>query len=259
MMMTCRLLCALLVLALCCCPSVCVTESSQVSVKDSPTHSLTPPQGTGLSGTTNTSTTSIPAVPAAVSPGKNESPNTQGTPGAGQALPENPSVVAAPAGSPGPESSVPIKNEVPGGSGISGSPGNPGPVADTVQKNGDNDTTESKSGNNPSTDQTNTNADDSGKKNTAATINTTTTTTTTTAPEHQVLRLQRRQPRRPPAHRHVFAKLTAPSAALRGCVPRCCLPHPRWRTPLWAEEVCAGCACQHSRGIVRPLWSDVNK
>ncbi|EKG06691.1 mucin TcMUCII, putative [Trypanosoma cruzi] len=183
MMMTCRLLCALLVLALCCCPSVCVTESSQVSVKDSPTHSLTPPQGTGLSGTTNTSTTSIPAVPAAVSSGKNESPNTQGTPGAGQALPENPSVVAAPAGSPGPESSVPIKNEVPGGSGISGSPGNPGPVADTVEKNGDNDTTESKSGNNPSTDQTNTNADDSAKKNTAATINTTTTTTTTTAPE----------------------------------------------------------------------------
>ncbi|KAF5219579.1 hypothetical protein ECC02_007415 [Trypanosoma cruzi] len=64
---------------------------------------------------------------------------------------------------------------------------------------------------------------------------------------HQVLRLQRRQIRRPPAHRHVFAKLTAASAALRGCVPRCCLPHPRWRTPLWAEEVHAGCACQHSK------------
>ncbi|KAF8284901.1 putative mucin TcMUCII [Trypanosoma cruzi] len=29
MMMTCRLLCALLVLALCCCPSVCATESTQ--------------------------------------------------------------------------------------------------------------------------------------------------------------------------------------------------------------------------------------
>ncbi|ESS55031.1 hypothetical protein TCDM_13524 [Trypanosoma cruzi Dm28c] len=63
---------------------------------------------------------------------------------------------------------------------------------------------------------------------------------------HQVLRLQRRQPRRPPAHRHVFAKSTAASAALRGCVPRCCSPHPRWRTPLLAEEVHAGCACQHS-------------
>ncbi|KAF8297904.1 mucin, putative, partial [Trypanosoma cruzi] len=30
MMMTCRLLCALLVLALCCCPSVCVTGSANV-------------------------------------------------------------------------------------------------------------------------------------------------------------------------------------------------------------------------------------
>ncbi|KAF8278716.1 putative mucin TcMUCI [Trypanosoma cruzi] len=37
---------------------------------------------------------------------------------------------------------------------------------------------------------------------------------------HQVLRLQRRQLQRPPAHRHVFAKSTAASAALRGCVPR---------------------------------------
>ncbi|ESS55040.1 mucin TcMUCII [Trypanosoma cruzi Dm28c] len=65
---------------------------------------------------------------------------------------------------------------------------------------------------------------------------------------HQLLRLQRRQPPppRPPAHRHVFAKLTAASAAPRGCVSRCCSPHPRWRTPLWAEEVYAGCACQHS-------------
>ncbi|ESS62901.1 putative mucin TcMUCII [Trypanosoma cruzi Dm28c] len=64
---------------------------------------------------------------------------------------------------------------------------------------------------------------------------------------HQaLLRLQRRQPRRPPAHLQVFAKSTAASAALRGCVPRCCSPYPRWRTPLWAEEVCAGCACQHS-------------
>ncbi|KAF5220144.1 hypothetical protein ECC02_006819 [Trypanosoma cruzi] len=78
---------------------------------------------------------------------------------------------------------------------------------------------------------------------------------------HQVLQLQRRQPRRPPAYRHVFAKSTAVSAALRGCVPRCCSPHPRWRTPLWAEEVYAGCACQHLvTGIcARLLWSDVTK
>ncbi|ESS62906.1 putative mucin TcMUCII [Trypanosoma cruzi Dm28c] len=67
---------------------------------------------------------------------------------------------------------------------------------------------------------------------------------------HQLLlRPQRRQllqRRRPPTHRHVFVESTAASAALRGCVPRCCSPHPRWRTPLWAEEVYAGCACQQS-------------
>ncbi|ESS62677.1 hypothetical protein TCDM_09639 [Trypanosoma cruzi Dm28c] len=78
---------------------------------------------------------------------------------------------------------------------------------------------------------------------------------------HQLIRpgIQRRQPRRPPAHRHVFAKSTAASAALRGCVPRWCSPYPRWRTPLWAEEVHAGCVCQHSTAgkCVCLLWSDV--
>ncbi|PBJ78765.1 mucin TcMUCII [Trypanosoma cruzi cruzi] len=178
-MMTCRQLCALLVLALCCCPSVCAAESSQVPVKDSPTPSLTQSQGTGASGATNTSTTSSSAVPSAASPGKSEGSVAQGSPGAGQAPPENPSVVTAPAGIPGPTIPVPITKEVPGGSGSSVSPG---PVADTVQKNGDNDTTDSKSGNNPSTDQTDQEAYDSAKKTTAATINTAPTTTTTRAP-----------------------------------------------------------------------------
>ncbi|RNC37967.1 putative mucin TcMUCII [Trypanosoma cruzi] len=77
---------------------------------------------------------------------------------------------------------------------------------------------------------------------------------------HQVLRLLRRQLCRPPAHRHVLAKSTAASAALRGCVPRWCSPHPRWRTPLWAEEVCAGCACQHSTaGFVRVCCGSLYK
>ncbi|PBJ80150.1 mucin TcMUCII [Trypanosoma cruzi cruzi] len=40
-MMTCRLLCALLVLALCCCPSVCVTTSDAEPAKDIPTPSVT--------------------------------------------------------------------------------------------------------------------------------------------------------------------------------------------------------------------------
>ncbi|PWV01210.1 putative mucin TcMUCII [Trypanosoma cruzi] len=79
------------------------------------------------------------------------------------------------------------------------------------------------------------------------------------AGRHQALRLQRRQIRRPPVRRQVFAELTAASAALRGRVPRCFSPHPRWRTPLWAEEVCAGCACQHSATgtCARLPWSDV--
>ncbi|EKF29404.1 mucin TcMUCII, putative [Trypanosoma cruzi marinkellei] len=56
MMTTCRLLCALLVLALCCCPSVCVAESTvnQVSDPDQP-----PDQKMGVvSGRANTSETS---------------------------------------------------------------------------------------------------------------------------------------------------------------------------------------------------------
>ncbi|KAF8307431.1 putative mucin TcMUCII [Trypanosoma cruzi] len=183
-MMACRLLCALLVLALCCCPSVCATDSSQVSVKDRPS-----PLPTQFTGNRFVRTNQIlprrqvPAVAARCVTGeKMKGPIRKGLQGVEQALPENPSVVAAPAGSRGPASSVPITNEVPGGSGSSVSPGSPGPVADTVKKNGDNDTTQPKSGNSQSTDQTNTNADDSAKKNTAATINTT-TTTTTTAPE----------------------------------------------------------------------------
>ncbi|KAF8303880.1 putative mucin TcMUCII [Trypanosoma cruzi] len=43
-MMTCRLLCALLVLALCCCPSVCVTASEEAQVS-TPGHPLPLPQG----------------------------------------------------------------------------------------------------------------------------------------------------------------------------------------------------------------------
>ncbi|KAF8278738.1 hypothetical protein TcBrA4_0108120 [Trypanosoma cruzi] len=43
MMMTCRLLCALLVLALCCCPSVCVTEEALASSQTTTTTTTTKP------------------------------------------------------------------------------------------------------------------------------------------------------------------------------------------------------------------------
>ncbi|RNE96986.1 mucin TcMUCII [Trypanosoma cruzi] len=43
MMMTCRLLCALLVLALCCCPSVCVSEEAAASSETTTTTTTTQP------------------------------------------------------------------------------------------------------------------------------------------------------------------------------------------------------------------------
>ncbi|PBJ79960.1 mucin TcMUCII [Trypanosoma cruzi cruzi] len=49
-MMTCRLLYALLVLALCCCPSVCVTGTGEVTNKGSPNSSPSQPQGAGGAG-----------------------------------------------------------------------------------------------------------------------------------------------------------------------------------------------------------------
>ncbi|RNC35409.1 mucin TcMUCII [Trypanosoma cruzi] len=52
MMMTCRLLCALLVLALCCCPSVCVSEEATAQ-----------PVPEGSSNTTTTTTTA-PEAPS---------------------------------------------------------------------------------------------------------------------------------------------------------------------------------------------------
>ncbi|EAN85311.1 putative mucin TcMUCII [Trypanosoma cruzi] len=60
-MMTCRLLCALLVLALCCCPSVCMTTSEDTagkSGKDS-VSTNSKPDGKGLV-TESLSTTSLP-------------------------------------------------------------------------------------------------------------------------------------------------------------------------------------------------------
>ncbi|KAF8280840.1 putative mucin TcMUCI, partial [Trypanosoma cruzi] len=64
---------------------------------------------------------------------------------------------------------------------------------------------------------------------------TTTTTTTTTAPEApSITTTEAPNTDDHPVRRQAFAELTAASAALRGCVPRCFSLHPRWRTPLWA-------------------------
>ncbi|PBJ78687.1 mucin TcMUCII [Trypanosoma cruzi cruzi] len=100
MMMTCRLLCALLVLALCCCPSVCAAEPTQPEVKavvaaspQSPP-SVTLSQGTsqpGLLGNGSGAEKGITAVaglvPTAAGPESGDVSNTlknhvsDGTPG----------------------------------------------------------------------------------------------------------------------------------------------------------------------------------
>ncbi|KAF8296532.1 putative mucin TcMUCII [Trypanosoma cruzi] len=81
MMMTCRLLCALLVLALCCCPSVCVTEGS-------PSLSPAQSQGAGGLGAKNTSATSISTVPADALPSKSPGTGTVEIPGNGAEQPD---------------------------------------------------------------------------------------------------------------------------------------------------------------------------
>ncbi|KAF8296701.1 putative mucin TcMUCII [Trypanosoma cruzi] len=173
-MMTCRLLCALLVLALCCCPSVCVTATGeeQGEVNGS---TLPQPPGAGVPGLPNTSKTSSSTDLEVTLPGP------QNPDGKGQASDTRSDTarstggVADTLGNSGPTSPASDTEQGRGGSGRSGSSGK---AADTAQKNGDNGTTESKSGNNPSVDQTNTNADDSAEETTATTTSTTTTTTT---------------------------------------------------------------------------------
>ncbi|KAF5222427.1 putative trans-sialidase [Trypanosoma cruzi] len=177
-MTTCRLLCALFLLALCCCPSVCVTATGEDQDANSPSLSRALPQVAGVPGPANTSTTSsstgmTDALARPQNPdGKGQASDTRtdtarGTGGVADTL-----------GNSDPTSPASDIEQGKGGSGRSGSSGT---AADTVQKNGDNGATESKSGNNPSTDQTNTIADDSAEKTTATTT-TTTTTTTTKAP-----------------------------------------------------------------------------
>ncbi|PBJ74716.1 mucin TcMUCII [Trypanosoma cruzi cruzi] len=179
-MMTCRLLCALLVLALCCCPSVCVTATGEDAVKGSPGSPTALQQGAGGAGQANNSTASSLTAPAVALPepenqdGRAEASDTRSNTGKG-----TDGVTGTP-GSPNPTSLVSGTEQGQGGSGGSGSSGT---AADTVQKNSDNVRTDSTRGNNSSTDQTNTNP---AEKTTATTTTTTTkapTTTTTTTTE----------------------------------------------------------------------------
>ncbi|EKF37641.1 mucin TcMUCII, putative [Trypanosoma cruzi marinkellei] len=256
MMMTCRLLCALLVLALCCCPSVCSTESEQAPQLDSGL-TRTQPEGTGVPGLlTGTLDSSGDVTPESKDPTETvqQQANITGT---------------DVTGAPGASSTVLTGSEKETSEGSSGSgpatpekPKTESQDPNTEQQNGDTGTRETQSGNIAATDQTAQNGDDSTETSAVNTTNTTTQPPRRPLRQrHQVLRLQRRQPRRPPAHRHVFPKWTAASAAPRGCVPRCCSPYPRWRTPLWAEELCmrAVRVSTQPRGLVPHLFFHNNE
>ncbi|KAF8303809.1 putative mucin TcMUCII, partial [Trypanosoma cruzi] len=197
-MMTCRLLCALLVLALCCRLSVYATPSDEDTA--------------GNSGGNSDPTKSNLGGPNQVTQLPNTTPLPPKVSEGGKVTAESQSDLSQAQDQEKDEKST---NE----------------EADRHENDKANDQNQK------------TNAINATTTTTTTTSTTTTTTTTTQAPRqprlplrhrHQVLRLQKHQLRRPPAHRHVFAKSMAASAALRGCVPRCCSSHPRWRTPLWA-------------------------
>ncbi|EKF28165.1 mucin TcMUCII, putative [Trypanosoma cruzi marinkellei] len=191
--MTCRLLCALLVLALCCCPSVCGTTSSghQVIGPDPGSNQ----NGTGATGGNGQASISPGAIvlqgpdPNPDSPksrvGEIPRPNTEQEPDEAGGL--GPSSGPATPSAKGPAGKLKGIDEKAASQGISGTgPANsehPSTLATTAQENGENDTEGVQSSNNPSTNQTNMKADDSTETFAVNTTNTTTTTTTTTAPE----------------------------------------------------------------------------
>ncbi|KAF8300851.1 putative mucin TcMUCII [Trypanosoma cruzi] len=156
MMTTCRLLCALLVLALCCCPSVCVSEiqpaaSSQTNKAPAPTKPESPESVTGQSTPATEGAPQGTGQPGSSSKGSSaEHGNTAGDAGS----------------SPGPH---------PQSSG----------AHNTVQREGTEDTSGPQSRTEPSAKHANKNVNGSAKTTTTTTTTkapTTTTTTTTEAP-----------------------------------------------------------------------------
>ncbi|KAF8303917.1 putative mucin TcMUCII [Trypanosoma cruzi] len=164
-MMTCRLLCALLVLALCCCPSVCTSESPE-NVDDSrkttnrTTQLPTTDEPGGADGSVNSRSSTSESGPRVE--GESGSPGTGATAGKS----ENNAPVTP--GSTGPEKQ---SNE----------------VSSAVQSNGTNGATEPPSPTDPSSDKGEQEVEDAAATTTttttkAPTTTTTTTTTTTQAP-----------------------------------------------------------------------------
>ncbi|EKG01078.1 mucin TcMUCII, putative [Trypanosoma cruzi] len=165
-MMTCRLLCALLVLALCCCPSVCVADT-QESVQE-PSKSTT--TNTKTQAPENTENT-IPKADVEVNSRSSISEsgprveNESSSPGTGHTAGKLENNAAVKPGSTGQEKQ---SNEVSG----------------AVQRKGTNGVTQPQGGKKPSTEQANQGAEDAAATTTttSTTEAPTTTTTTTEAP-----------------------------------------------------------------------------
>ncbi|KAF5215896.1 hypothetical protein ECC02_011369 [Trypanosoma cruzi] len=159
MMTTCRLLCALLVLALCCCPSVCASEIEPVE---------------DPSNTTTTTTTATPTT-MSLANGKAANPVSR--------APEEEPKVEGELGNPGSDTAVEQTNNAPGTPGSSGSGQQSIEVSNALQRKGTDSKTGPQGGTNQSADQTVQNDDDSAQTTTTTTTTkapTTTTTTTTT-------------------------------------------------------------------------------
>ncbi|KAF8301027.1 putative mucin TcMUCII [Trypanosoma cruzi] len=164
MMTTCRLLCALLVLALCCCPSVCATEFKVEADLGVPNPSPSSPLPLiGNSDDPNVKATSL-LTPILGSPeGGPPGPGSTGSPGTGP---------------------VPDQGNV-GGSGPGVTAGEPqsNVVSNNLQAEGKDGMTGRQNGTNTSADKAAQEAKDPAKTTTTTTTTKAPTTTTTTAPE----------------------------------------------------------------------------
>ncbi|KAF8283257.1 putative mucin TcMUCII [Trypanosoma cruzi] len=159
MMMTCRLLCALLVLALCCFPSVCATEIEPVE---------------DPSKKTTTTTTATPTT-MSLANGKAANPVSR--------APEEEPKVEGELGKPGSDTAVEQTNNAPGTPGSTGSGQQSIEVSNALQRKGTDSKTGPQGGTNQSADQTVQNDDDSAQTTTTTTTTKAPTTTTTSAPE----------------------------------------------------------------------------
>ncbi|KAF5215972.1 hypothetical protein ECC02_011293 [Trypanosoma cruzi] len=165
MMMTCRLLCALLVLALCCCPSLCAGDTqSQAAASSQTTTATTPPASVPEEKSKPKSNVVVVPPPSLPDPSHREAGSTGSSSLGSVAKPEND-------GGEGP------------GSTSTGT--KPNEVSNTLQADGNKGTTGLPSDKTLSEERANRESEDSTEETTTTTTTkapTTTTTTTTHAP-----------------------------------------------------------------------------